>query len=59
MIYPGEQDVPLCGVEIAGLVNYNFSTTATPHTMLLSNLDDYCVTPIPASHMIEGHYDLS
>jgi len=59
MIYPGEQDVPLGSVEMAYLVNYNFTTAAAPATMLMSNLDDYCVAPIPASHMVEGVVDLS
>lgn len=59
IMYPGEQDTPLCSVELGYLQNYNFSNNAAPATMLLSMLDDYCVTPIPASHMIQGSVNLS
>lgn len=59
MLYPGEQDTPLCSVEMCYLVNYNFDASANPATMLMSNLDDYCISPIPASHMVEGCIDLS
>jgi len=57
MIYPGEQDTPLCSVEIAGLATYGITNAAAPQTMLMSNLDDYCIMPIPASHMVEGVFN--
>jgi hypothetical protein len=59
LIFPGEQDTPLCSVELGTLTNYNFDNAAAPATMLLSMLDDYCITPIPTSHMIRGRVDLS
>jgi len=58
MIFPGEQDIPLCSVELAYLPNQPIDNNASPATMLMSNFDDYCVSPIPASHMIEGSIDL-
>jgi len=59
IIYPGEQDIPLCSVEMAYLPNQPITDSAAPATMLLSNFDDYCVSPIPTSHMIEGTVSLS
>jgi len=41
------------------LVNYSFDNASAPATMLMSNLDDYCISPIPASHMVEGTIDMS
>lgn len=59
IIYPGEQDTPLCSVELATSMNYAFDNQAAPATMLLSMFDDYSVVPIPASHMIRGSVNLS
>lgn len=58
LILPGEQEDPLCSVEMGYLPNAYISNAANPATMLLSMLDDYCVSPIPASHMIEGTVNL-
>jgi hypothetical protein len=41
------------------LRNYSITNSANPVTMLLSMLDDYVITPIPASHMISGSINLS
>lgn len=40
------------------LSNYNITSAANPATMLLTMLDDYVLTPIPASHMISGSVNL-
>jgi len=41
------------------LRNKAITNAANPVTMLLSMLDDYCITPIPASHMISGTVNMS
>lgn len=58
IIYPGEQEVPLLSVEMGYLPNKNITNAANPTTMLMSMLDDYCLLPIPASHMISGTINL-
>lgn len=58
IIYPGEQDTPLCSVELAFWGNGHIETSAAPETMLMSNFDDYTIMPIPASHMVQGSINL-
>lgn len=45
-------------MELGYLRNKAITNAANPTTMLLSMLDDYCLTPIPASHMISGSINM-